>query len=738
MDDFKMSFSKGPLIVAAIIIVIFITVITIDNLIIKEELRDVAFLKAEEINSQIEVSLEENIDESLDDLSLLASYLEKNNITSETALDLLKEQSQTEEFETIYYIDINGRGIGLDGSERYFSDNVAFLSVLNNKFTITEPYVSSITGEDVYDVAVPITQNDQIVAVLLSEVSLTDIYESMRELTKGIGDVVLVDYKGALLHATDSAFKNTEDIISEDIDFFGGVTLSQLTYDIENNNKGTVRFDVNGVSKLAIYSPIKDTPWTLFLYVDENKANDGLSTTLNLITQICFVIAAVLVFFTILIWRSKVKTIEEIKKVAYYDSLTELPNLEKLKLIMFETLNKNKDKKYGIIKMDIQNFKAVNEMFGFEVGDKVLKAFKTIRETVNEPSLVITRAGIDEFIIFSGNGFVDDMEERTSIYESYYNKIIPELEEYQIKFKYGRYQIKQGETNVEDILNKVTLAHSISKYNKDKIIFDYDDKYKEELLRQAEITHEMKPAISNKEFKVFLQPKVSVSDNKLIGAEALVRWIKPDGNVTFPDQFIPLFEKNGFIVELDKYMLEETCILLRKWMDKSNEIIPISVNFSRLNLSRENFSDKITEIVDKYEIPHQYIEIELTESTLDEDEEKLEALFESLNSQGFKTAIDDFGSGFSSLGMLKNLKIDILKLDKSFFSKAKNTERGELLVEGIVKLAQSLNMYVVAEGVEEVKQVEFLKYVGCDAAQGYYFAKPMLAMEFEADWLRRI
>ncbi len=735
MNDLKLSFSKAPLIVAVIIIFVFILVIIFDNFIIKEELTKVAYKDAEEINSQIEILLEENIDESLDDLSLLADYLENNNITVDTAIDLLKAQSQTEEFQTIYYIELDGKGIGLDGSVKDFSDNSAFLSALKNEFTITNPYISLTTGKEVYDVAVPFTKNGQIDAVLLSEFSLDEIYETMVELTKGIGDVVLVDYKGALLYSTNPTFNETSDILSEDIEFLEGVTFNQLTHDIEKGNEGTVSFNVNGISKIGIYSPIKDTPWTMFLYVDEDKINDDLSGALNLITQISFLIAAVLAFFIVFVWKSKLNNIEKIKKIAYFDSLTELPNLEKLKLIMFKTINENNEEKYGVIKMDIQNFKAINERFGFDIGNKVLKTFKTIRETVDEPSLVIARTGVDEFIIFSGNGFVEDMEERTSIYESYYNVIIPELEEYQIKFRYGRYMIMPGENDVDDIINKVTLAHSISKSYKDRIIFDYDDKYKEELLKNAEITSEMKPAIINKEFKVFLQPKLSIAKNSLIGAEVLVRWIKPDGKMIFPDQFIPLFEKNGFITELDKYMLEEACILLRKWIDEGKQVIPVSVNFSRLILSFDGFIHKAVEIVDKYNIPHNLIEIELTESTLDEDEEKLEKLFEELHRHGFKTAIDDFGSGFSSLGMLKNLKIDTLKLDKSFFYNAKDPERGDALVDGIIKLSQSLNMYVVAEGVEEVKQVEFLKKTGCDAAQGYYFAKPMSVKQFESDWL---
>ncbi len=456
-----------------------------------------------------------------------------------------------------------------------------------------------------------------------------------------------------------------------------------------------------------------------------------LHESISWVIRLSVSVVGLLIILTAYSWYQKNQSLKAIEKSAYNDPLTGLYNLAGLKLHMSKVLNKNKDKKYTIIKVDVDNFKAINELFSYEIGNRVLMAFKDIRNTVSEPTLVIARTGADEFMLFSGNGFLDDMEERTHLYEAYYNKFIPELGSYQIEFKYGRYHIELGETDVDSIVNNAVLAHRMSKNQKNYIIYDYDDKIKTRMMEDAELSNRMRSAMSSGEFVAYLQPKFNIANDTLIGAEALVRWIKSDGKMVYPDRFIPLFERNGFIVELDRYVLKCVCDTLKKWSEQGRCLVPISVNCSRLNLANPNFVDEISQVVDGYGISHEYIEIELTESTMIENEDQLEQLFIHLRKHGFRVSIDDFGSGFSSLGLLKNLKVDTLKIDKSFFRNKKDIVRGDLIVDGIIKLAQSLNMFVVAEGVEEQQQLELLKFVGCDAVQGYFYAKPMPISEFE-------
>ncbi len=241
----------------------------------------------------------------------------------------------------------------------------------------------------------------------------------------------------------------------------------------------------------------------------------------------------------------------------------------------------------------------------------------------------------------------------------------------------------------------------------------------------------MKLSYDNREFTVLLQPKFSTKKQRIVGVEALARWVDSEGNMISPSEFIIQFEENGFIVDLDRYMVEQACQILKEWNQKGYANIPIAVNFSQLNLKNPNFVEEISAIVKKHGVQQECIHIELSETVMVENKELLENLFVELRASGFKVSIDDFGSGLSSLGVLKDLKVDILKLDKSFFGSNKEVLRGDLVIEGLIKLAQSLNMYVIAEGVESLEQVEFLRSIGCDAVQGYCHAKPMLVEEFE-------
>ncbi len=717
--------------VSILVIIVFVAAISRYDVIVSEEIHNVTLSEVEEVSEQIQMHLEEAIEESADDLLLLAEFAVNEQITEKGASDFLKSQSQIDEFENVYYINLDGIGTDVDGMKVDFNGNSTFESALQSELKIEAPYISAENGKNIIALAVPMIEEGELIAVLFAESLLDDTYEDIVEIVEGSGYAFLVDENQNMVFNTSNPFEEFAEEENDSVDFYNSSMMTEIKADFREGKAGEVYYQMEGVHQIVVYAPVESTSWGLVVDMNSDAVNDGLSDAVGMIITVSMVVVFLLIIFAIYAGYSKISSLKSIEKSAYYDPLTKLPNLAKIKKDMKSVLKRNTTNRYSVVKIDVENFKAINEMFGFEIGNRVLQAFKTIRETVDEPTLMIARVGIDEFLLFSGNGFLDDMEERTNIYEAHYKELIPELGEYHISFKYGRYHIAKGEMNVDDIVTKVNMAHRIAKDKKGLIIYDYDDSYKRDVLEAAEITSKMKTALENKEFKVYLQPKFSVIDGGIVGAEALVRWIEPNGDIVYPNRFIPLFEKNGFIVELDRYMLEATCVVIKQWIDSGFGHLSVSVNCSRLNLNSPNFVTIISEIVDRYQIPHQYIEIELTESTIIENEEVLEKLFRDLHTSGFKVSIDDFGSGYSSLGLLKNLKVDTLKLDRSFFVDNKDIVRGDLVVDGIIKLAQSLNMYVVAEGIEEESQIRFLKQIGCDAIQGYYFEKPMAVVEFE-------
>lgn len=286
--------------------------------------------------------------------------------------------------------------------------------------------------------------------------------------------------------------------------------------------------------------------------------------------------------------------------------------------------------------------------------------------------------------------------------------------------------------DVAQLYNNASAARASIEEQENSAIAVFTPKMLEEQIWNNKVEVNMHAALDNEEFEVYLQPKYNPADNTLAGAEALVRWNSPADGFISPGKFIPIFETNGFITKLDDYMISHVAALQAKWLSEGKAAVPVSVNVSRAHFTQPNLAEHIAELVDVYKIPHSLLEIELTESAFFDDKNALLATINKLKDYGFEVSMDDFGSGYSSLNTLKELPLDILKLDAEFFRGKFEKERGEIVVSEAIHLAKRLNMRIVAEGVEEQEQVDFLTGAGCDMIQGYYYAKPMPADEYAA------
>ncbi len=688
-----------------------------------------------QVGKQMEILLEDIIDEGHESLTLLARYTASSDVTSETYLDFISTQSQAEQFAVLYYIDLEGNGISKTGNTFNFYGSDTYINTLANGFYITEPHVSLETNEVVFGISVSIIKNNQTSAILYGEVSMANFFEVMESGTAGTGDLFIVDNDLNLVFSTSENHAGYSLIPESDMEELGIENVLQAQSDILSEQSGGFYYDYFGVPKVMIYHPLSATGWTLAMNVEVNAMNSTLVSAVDYFELIYIVAYWTIVVLVMYISFSQYRANKTLTQAAYFDSLTQLANKEQLRRDMRDALERPSADKYSIIVFDIENFKAINEMFSHDIGDRVLKSIKSFNDTLNEPSLITPRIGDDKFVMFAKNRFLEDITALMQQISTHIDTMVPELVDYAGTLKVGRYRIAAGETDVDEIINKVALAHTRAKTTKSELLCDYDDAFRQKLLQEAEITNKMRSALENNEFKVFLQPKFSTSEAEIVGAEALVRWIEPDGTMIMPGDFIPLFERNGFIVELDNYIFENVCILIRRWLDDGVGGITISVNHSRLNLENPFFIDILVAIANKHNVPHEYLEIELTESTTIANEATIEQLFIDLRSNGFKTSIDDFGAGYSSLGMLKNLHADTLKMDRSFFVGGTNVRRDDLLIDSIVKMSHNLGMQVVAEGIETTEQVELLKTMNCDAIQGFVHARPMPINDFEEKYV---
>ena len=289
--------------------------------------------------------------------------------------------------------------------------------------------------------------------------------------------------------------------------------------------------------------------------------------------------------------------------------------------------------------------------------------------------------------------------------------------------------IRRRSVDIEKEYNNAGAARATITGSDSAVVF-FDDKMVEEQMWLDWVNENQEKALENEEFLVYYQPKYDPKTRQMSGAEALIRWNSPAKGMVSPGRFIPIFETNGFITKIDHYMLTHVARDQRAWLDSGRKCVPVSVNVSRAHFIEEDLAEQIRDIVDEAGTPHDLIEIELTESAFFDDKNALITTIKKLKDYGFAISMDDFGSGYSSLNSLKEMPLDVLKLDADFF-RNDDGERGRIVVSEAINLAKKLSMRTVAEGVEEKDQVDFLAEEGCDLIQGFYFAKPMPKEEYE-------
>lgn len=295
----------------------------------------------------------------------------------------------------------------------------------------------------------------------------------------------------------------------------------------------------------------------------------------------------------------------------------------------------------------------------------------------------------------------------------------------------GRWYHRRKNVDINQLYTYANAARMEIDYTEEQKIGFFDQEMLDKQVWELWVEDNMEAALNNEEFQIYLQPKYSPLNGRLVGAEALVRWISPTEGLIPPGQFIPIFEETGFITQLDDYMISRVAKLQAEWMIQGKKMIPVSVNVSRAHFAQEGLAEHICQLVDAYGPRHELIELEVTESAFFDDKDILVDTVKKLKAYGFHISMDDFGAGYSSLNSLKDIPLDVLKLDGEFFRGDDDDGRGEIVVREAIQLARNLDMRVVAEGIEKKEQVDFLAGQGCDMIQGFYFAKPMPVAEFE-------
>ena len=423
----------------------------------------------------------------------------------------------------------------------------------------------------------------------------------------------------------------------------------------------------------------------------------------------------------------KASLMEKACGLAERDKLTGLYNREYFMQQAKQMILSHPATTYSLVRMDIDRFRDFNAFFGSATGDKLLRTIAADIRSNSFEGQVYGRIESDVFCICTpyASASVEAFCERANLYAQKFQK------NYFLKFSFGIYLITDPKMEMEQMYSHASEAAKKGKHETKAICTFYDEAMADRAARERQIIDEFDAALKQKQLEIYLQPQYSLLFGVRSGAEALVRWQHPERGLIMPGEFIPVLEKNGLISKLDKYMMENVCILLHKWLAEGTPTCPVSLNLSRISLYSPRMERTLCELTDQYHVPRSLIPIEITESAYTEEPERMTKMIDSLHQKGFVVEMDDFGSGYSSLNMLRALDVDVLKVDMRFLSANPSDVKSEKILASVLRMASWLGLPVVVEGVETKEQAEFLVSAGCQCVQGFYFAKPMPVSQYE-------
>ncbi|MEG0803405.1 MAG: EAL domain-containing protein, partial [Pygmaiobacter sp.] len=510
--------------------------------------------------------------------------------------------------------------------------------------------------------------------------------------------------------------------------------VEQFKQNVKNGESGVSHLIMRTENRFFAYAPIQGAnDWLLVASLPAaavfERSQKVILLTVLLLVSMLILLALITLYITI----TKQKSNEKIVKLAYYDSLTGAANAERFKLDAEALFRQFGAEHYTLLNFDIKHFRYLNSDLGYSPGNELLVHIVRCLETTARENEAFTRFSTDHFMLLFAS--CDDEAQLRGYIEQLRSKIASwQLSSgvyYSVQLAFGVYKIEDHDADIVSVIEKSNLARKAAKDGYETDVAIYDNTMQRRIDLDTELEKAMPLALKNGEFKLFIQPKYDLISEKIVGGEALVRWIKPDGSIIMPGDFIPLFEQTGAIYRIDMYMLEQLCQFLRSQLDRGVAAVPISINQSRRYMYSPDYVETIQTKLREHRISTHMIEIEITENLVYTDIDKLIKIMELLHQTGFLLSLDDFGSGYSSLNVLKDLPVDIIKLDRFMLGETLTSERGKVVISNIVHMANELAMSVVAEGVETREQVLFLRGCGCETAQGFYYSKPVPASRFE-------
>lgn len=732
----KFQENKKPIIV---IIIIFLLLVTVGVIYMTYMLYKVEA----NANNSIETIVKNDADNLKTEIteqkailqSITNEILSDNIVDKEKIFEQYEKSDVTSKFVRMAIMQENGKTITNDDYEVDYSDEKDnFFS--SNEIRVSESRISKIDGEEITIYSQAIDLDKERIAILL--IVKTDSYKNIfsNKVFEGKGFSYIVNKQGNIVVSANTEIDSRN--LIENIDKMLTGSSKERFESNQNKIEENIRNGISGTRTLQtvngkyymVYEAIEANDWAIVTFIPSKaiaaEVNNALLTTFILSIIVILVILSICIYIVI----SNNKKQKQLYEYAYIDPVTKRGNVYYFRKKGQEILDSieisGTSSNQYILVLDINKFKMINKAYGYKTGDTILTGIGDVLERLLGAESLICRYSNDYFAVL--------FEYKEDIHRIL-NKLIRSIENlkiddttYNLSVNIGIYMITNEDNNISEAMDKAIIAHSASKGD----VFDkfhiYDKTMERKLEKESKIEHEMNIALDNKEFKVYYQPKIDTKTENLYGAEALVRW-EHEGRMVPPSEFIPLFEKNKFILRLDLYIFEQVCSDMKMWKEKYGKEPVISVNVSREHFLDEHFLEKYMMIAAKYGVNTNKIDLEITESATIEEGIDIIEIMNKMKKLGFLISIDDFGTGYSSLSTIQDMPADILKIDKSFVDRIGKNEKN--IIDYILTIAKELNFTTIAEGVETKEQRDYLLENGCDIIQGYYYAKPMSEAEFE-------
>ncbi|MEG0229116.1 MAG: EAL domain-containing protein [Oscillospiraceae bacterium] len=633
-----------------------------------------------------------------------------------TFFDYIKEKNDN----TINFAVSNGTTYTPDGKTINVSARSYFKLGMEGTSNISNRLISRLDGKDIFIFCVPVICKNKVVGTVLRYYSPEEMYALCSvSLFAEKGITYIINSDGYILFSSKQSDYNRESdnyyriIYSSEPD-----TSKQLEKDIKEGKSGFMGTKIDGENVFFSYTSIEQLQdWHLITSVN----TDVVSPNSNIIIKMFYLILlTVVVLFSIcFLYYSRLKYLQgkKLKEFAFVDKITDGDSFTKFSLNFSETVNETNYENYHLCSINIDNFKYINRLYGYDFGDKILKKIYLSYKNKLMPNEYISRISGDRFILLLAD--ISSQRLETLIdFTFHYNDI-------KIYISAGIYSIYDPTENISLMVDKAEIAAKINKSTLIKKVTHYNETFDNNMIKDEQIKRSVEQALQNNEIVPFFQPKVDITTGKLIGAEALARWHSTNGEFISPGDFIPICEHTGLIVLVDFAIFEQTLKFIKMCLDEGSQCVPISINFSRLHLLNNEFFENIIEKLEFYKVPPQLIEIEITETTILDNYSNINIFIEKLHSVGLKVSMDDFGSGYSSLHMLKDIDIDVLKIDRNFLIDSINNKRQKVIFGTIIEMAKKLNIQTIVEGVETEENINLMKEFGCNYAQGFYFSRPI-------------